>query len=217
MTTSASRVAELGTVLGVWAHPDDEAYLSAGLMALARDNGQRVVCVTATRGELGTPDPGGLATGPAGRRAHPRARAQPGDPRRHRARMAAVPGRGVRRGAPSEAVERLCAVLDRVRPDTVVTFGPDGLTGHDDHRTVSAWTAAAFDRAAPPGSRLLHATLAERRAPRWGALTDSLGIYPPGLPVLTPASGWPSTWSWTRTSPGARSGRWPPSRPRRPG
>ena len=50
-------VAELGTILGIWAHPDDEAYLSGGLMALARDNGQRVVCVTATRGERGTPDP----------------------------------------------------------------------------------------------------------------------------------------------------------------
>jgi hypothetical protein len=34
-------VAALGTVLGVWAHPDDEAYLSAGLMALARDVGNR--------------------------------------------------------------------------------------------------------------------------------------------------------------------------------
>ena len=47
----------LGTILGIWAHPDDEAYLSGGLMALARDAGSRVVCVTATRGELGTPDP----------------------------------------------------------------------------------------------------------------------------------------------------------------
>src|SRR3712207_9387975 len=57
MTESASVVAELGTVLGIWAHPDDEAYLSGGLMALARDGGSRVVCVTATRGEQGTPDP----------------------------------------------------------------------------------------------------------------------------------------------------------------
>src|SRR3954454_19850439 len=47
----------LGTIMGIWAHPDDEAYLSGGLMALARANGQRVVCVTATRGELGTTDP----------------------------------------------------------------------------------------------------------------------------------------------------------------
>src|SRR3712207_8836986 len=46
MTESASVVAELGTVLGIWAHPDDEAYLSGGLMALARDGGSRVACVT---------------------------------------------------------------------------------------------------------------------------------------------------------------------------
>jgi hypothetical protein len=52
----------LGTVLGIWAHPDDEAFLSAGLMAAARDVGQRVVCVTATLGEHGT------ATGNAGQR-----------------------------------------------------------------------------------------------------------------------------------------------------
>lgn len=46
---------ELGSILGVWAHPDDEAYLSAGLMAHAVDAGRRVVCVTATRGEAGFP------------------------------------------------------------------------------------------------------------------------------------------------------------------
>ncbi len=191
MTTSTadarSRVAELGTVLGVWAHPDDEAYLSAGLMSMARDNGQRVVCVTATRGELGTPDP---VTWPPDRLAAERTR--------ELARCLEILGVTEHEALPyrdgecaavpaAEAVGRLCDVLDRVRPDTVVTFGPDGLTGHEDHRTVSAWTAAAFDRAAPPRARLLHATLAERRAPRWAALTDGLGIYPPGLPVLTPA------------------------------
>src|SRR6478609_11929198 len=51
-------VTRLGTVRGSWAHPDDEAFLSAGLMAAARDAGQRVVCVTATLGEHGTDDPG---------------------------------------------------------------------------------------------------------------------------------------------------------------
>ena len=49
--------ADLGTLLGVWAHPDDEAYLCAGLMAAARDAGHRVVSVTATLGEHGTGDP----------------------------------------------------------------------------------------------------------------------------------------------------------------
>ena len=46
----------LGTILGVWAHPDDDIYLSAGLMAVAAAAGERVVDVTATRGEGGSMD-----------------------------------------------------------------------------------------------------------------------------------------------------------------
>ena len=55
---SALSAPSTGTLLGVWAHPDDEAYLSSALMAAARDAGHRVVVVTATRGEQGTDDPG---------------------------------------------------------------------------------------------------------------------------------------------------------------
>ena len=57
-TDQPGPVSELsGTILSVWAHPDDETYLAAGLMAAAVQAGQRVVCVTATRGELGSTDP----------------------------------------------------------------------------------------------------------------------------------------------------------------
>jgi LmbE family N-acetylglucosaminyl deacetylase len=45
------------TLLGVWAHPDDEAYLSAGLILEHIARGDRVVIVTATLGEHGTKDP----------------------------------------------------------------------------------------------------------------------------------------------------------------
>jgi LmbE family N-acetylglucosaminyl deacetylase len=186
MITTAAAVAELGTILGIWAHPDDEAYLSAGLMSTARANGQRVVCVTATRGELGTPDP---IAWPPDRLAAERTRELAdcleilGVPEHewldHRDGRCAEADQAA-------AVAEIAAIVERVRPDTVLTFGPDGLTGHPDHRTVSVWAGAAFDRAAPPGARLLHATIADRRAARWGELTDDLGIYPPGLPVLTP-------------------------------
>ena len=51
-------VADLGTILSVWAHPDDETFLAAGHMAATADAGARVVCVSATAGERGTDDPG---------------------------------------------------------------------------------------------------------------------------------------------------------------
>jgi LmbE family N-acetylglucosaminyl deacetylase len=177
----AAEVAGLGTILGVWAHPDDEAYLSGGLMALARDHGSRVVCVTATRGELGTSDPG---TWPPHRLAEERTQelARSLDILGvtehvwlgyHDGECAAVP-------AP-DAVAQLCEVIARVRPDTVLTFGPDGITGHPDHQTVAAWTAAAFDDAAPDGARLLQAAVAERWASRW--VSESLGVFLPGYPI----------------------------------
>jgi len=187
MITTAAAVAELGTVLGVWAHPDDEAYLSAGLMAIARENGQRVVCVTATRGELGTPDP---VTWPPERLAAERTVELTRSLEIlgvHEHRWLGYHDGECAQVSALDAVARLAEVIDEVRPDTVLSFGPDGLTGHPDHRTVSAWTALAFDRAAPPAARLLQATIAERRHARWAELTDDLGIYPPGLPTLTAA------------------------------
>ena len=178
-------VAELGTILGIWAHPDDEAYLAGGVMALARDNGQRVVCVTATRGEHGTADP---VAWPPDRLAAERTQ--------ELASCLSVLGvrehhwlghrdGGCAQADPGAAVAQLCAVLDDVRPDTVLTFGPDGITGHADHRTVSAWAGAAVDRTAS-GARLLHAAVTAQRASRWHALTHRLGVYEPGYPVITP-------------------------------
>ncbi|MGK5682672.1 PIG-L deacetylase family protein [Actinoplanes sp. URMC 104] len=175
-----------GTVLGIWAHPDDEAYLSGGLMAMAADHGSRVVCVTATRGEHGTADP---QRWPPDRLAAERTG--------ELARCLGILGvgehhwlgyrdGGCARVPYGEAVGKLAALIGEVRPDTVLTFGPDGNTGHEDHRTVAAWAAAAFDRAAPPGARLLQSAVGERWARRWAPLNEGLGVFCPGYPVVVP-------------------------------
>lgn len=177
---------QYGTILGIWAHPDDEAYLSGGLMAMARDAGSRVVCVTATRGELGTPDP---RRWPPDRLAAERTV--------ELARCLEILGvtehhwlghhDGTCAAAPAEpTIRRLCELIEEVRPDTVLTFGPHGNTGHPDHRTVSAWATAAFDRAAPPGARLLRTVVTERWARRWKAVNERLGVFADGYPVVDP-------------------------------
>lgn len=51
-----SDIKKLGTILGIWAHPDDESWASAGIMITAAANGQRTACVTATKGEAGETD-----------------------------------------------------------------------------------------------------------------------------------------------------------------
>src|SRR3954470_23573172 len=184
---AAADVSRLGDILGIWAHPDDEVYLSGGLMALARDHGQRVVCVTATLGEHGTPDP--QRWPPArlarARRAELRASlAVLGVTEHH---VLDLPD-GRCADQPFDAVvDRLVAIIDGVRPDTIVTFGPDGFTGHGDHQTVSAWTAAARARAAT-SARLLHATTTAEFIGRWQHVYEQLDVFlTEELPVLTPS------------------------------
>jgi LmbE family N-acetylglucosaminyl deacetylase len=41
------------------------------------------------------------------------------------------------------AVARLTRILTDIEPDTVVSFGPDGVTGHPDHKTVGGWVDRA--------------------------------------------------------------------------
>ena len=78
-----------------------------------------------------------------------------------------------------EAAARIAAVLDEVRPDTVVTFGPDGFTGHPDHQAVSRWTDLALARA-PARPRLLHAVAREEVVDR--ELDEDFGVFELGRP-----------------------------------
>jgi LmbE family N-acetylglucosaminyl deacetylase len=161
------------TLLGVWAHPDDEAYLSAGLMAEFRRRGDRVVVVTATLGERGTSDP--IAWPPE--RLAPIRRAE------LRQSLAAV---GVEElhllGLPDggcehhDATDTIAGFITALEPDLVVTFGPDGMTGHPDHRAVSRWTTQAKD-VAGPDTALWYATLTDDFHRRWGHLNDRIGLW----------------------------------------
>lgn len=186
MTGAIERIAELGTILGVWAHPDDETYLSGGVMAAAAAAGQRVVCLTATPGERGTDDP---ERWPPERLATVR--------RGELADALAILGvrdhhwLGYRDGEceaadPDEAETRVTAVLSAVRPDTVLTFGPDGMTGHPDHVAVGRWALAAARRATPPPV-VLQAVKDTGWVERFTPLNQQHGVFGDGYPVAVQA------------------------------
>ena len=82
-----------------------------------------------------------------------------------------------------EAADRIAVVLEDVRPDTVITFGPDGFTGHPDHRAVSRWTDLAVARASRR-PRLLHAVAREEVVDR--ELAEDFGVYDLGRPRVCP-------------------------------
>ncbi|HSX01918.1 MAG TPA: PIG-L family deacetylase [Candidatus Saccharimonadia bacterium] len=149
-------IRQLGTILGVWAHPDDESFLAAGLLAAAVRNGQTVVCVTATKGEAGVQDAAKWPPETLGetRAAEMQATLEILGIRHHQ--WLDYPDGGCAAAATEQAVAKLAPVLARYRPDTIITFGPDGLTGHHDHCTVSRWATLAAAQQQPP-PRIFHA------------------------------------------------------------
>ena len=48
----------------------------------------------------------------------------------------------------SEAVYRLVKLMRQIKPQVVLTFGPDGVYGHYDHLAVHRWVTAAVELAA---------------------------------------------------------------------
>lgn len=165
----------MGTILSVWAHPDDETYLAAGIMAAARDQGQRVVCVSATAGEHGTDDP---ETWPPERLDRVRrweacaAMAVLGVGEHH---VLGLPDGGLN-DHDREGLEWVGELLDEVRPDTILTFGPDGVTYHPDHIAVHRWVTAAWRQRGCRG-RLLYATPTDEHVDRFRDLYEEWNMY----------------------------------------
>ncbi len=75
----------------------------------------------------------------------------------------------------SQLEDSLRAVFSEVRPDVVVTFGPDGGYGHPDHRLVSAVVTQLVQAGAEgaPGT-LLYVALRSDRMPEG----PPLGFFP---------------------------------------
>jgi LmbE family N-acetylglucosaminyl deacetylase len=132
-------------------------------MADAVRSGRRVVCVTATRGEGGSFDEERWPSATMGKV-------------REAELMASLAVLGVadhrwleyQDGACAdvphdEGVEKVRAIMREVQPDSVFTFGPDGMTDHPDHKAVCSWTTAAFEEDGKRGAKLYYATM----TPEW--------------------------------------------------
>jgi len=139
-----------GGIAAVLAHPDDESFSCAGALALAHDAHRSVRLLVATRGEAGTPD--GLPDEDLAER------------REDELRCAAArigldevtllegfPDGGLAEASFSELVDDIALWLSDRRPDTVITFGAHGVTGHPDHVVIGSATRWAVERLAEEG------------------------------------------------------------------
>jgi LmbE family N-acetylglucosaminyl deacetylase len=138
-------------LLLVLAHPDDESFLAAGTVARLADEGRPAGLVCATRGQAGALGDPPLAT-----------RESIGRVREGELRDAcAVLGltlvalldyedRRLGEADPAAVRATLVGHLRRERPRVVVTFDPNGVTGHPDHIAVSRFALDAVTAAADP-------------------------------------------------------------------
>lgn len=145
-------------VLGIFAHPDDETLCAGGTLAKYASAGAEVRVVSLTKGGAGQIRDAGVAT---------------------RATLTAVREKefhaagkhlgltesrcldyvdGELSDIDAQAlVELVAQLLDELGPDVVITFGPDGFSGHPDHVAVgAAVTAACYGRRSSAPIRLFH-------------------------------------------------------------
>lgn len=137
-------IASLGSILGIWAHPDDETWACAGIMAEAIKNGQKVACVTATKGGAGKT---------ASQRKWPQEQltqireTELGNALSiigvHDLHWLGYEDGKLAAADRKRAIVKVAKLIDTIRPDTILTFERQGITGHADHRTICSWTCAA--------------------------------------------------------------------------
>lgn len=166
-------------VLGVFAHPDDEAFAAGGLLAMAAQRGAAVTIACASRGEQGA------RAGAADSDDRPLAEVRAAELTASCRALGAGPP--VFLDLPDGALDRVDAatgqtrtarVLAAVRPHLVVTMGPDGAYGHLDHLACTRWVRAAVAALAPDARpRLLLAVFpAGMFAPVWRRLRRIRGV-----------------------------------------
>ncbi len=138
------------TCLCIFAHPDDEVFRCGGTLALLAQAGARVQVVSLTSGQ-------------AGSRGEPPI-CQPeelGEVRKGELRCACRTlgleepvifdfQDGALEHVEAGTVEAIIAEkIQSLQPEVIITWPPDGLSGHPDHRAASTRTRAVFDRMHP--------------------------------------------------------------------
>jgi LmbE family N-acetylglucosaminyl deacetylase len=168
----------------VFAHPDDDTYGVGGSLASVAVEDAELTVVMTTSGEAGQIADASLATREtlgAVREAEDRESwyALGLEPDIH---FLHYPDGGVAEVAQESLVAVYLDLLQRAAPDVVVTFGPDGITGHADHVAVGAAASAAFHAARAAGAdgfrRLLHVCVPQSRLDRFNELLRGRGMPP---------------------------------------
>lgn len=134
-------------LLAVFAHPDDETYRAGGTLSLLAGRGVSVQVLTTTRGQAGSCGNPPLCA--------PKELAAV----RENELICACAALDIEppflldyldghlaEVNPEAIIAEILAVIEDLRPQVILTFGQDGLSGHPDHIAIGEFTTEAYRR-----------------------------------------------------------------------
>ena len=196
-------MAEILTLMAVHAHPDDEASSTGGILARYADEGIRTIVVTCTNGEFGD-GPDGLKPGLDGHDEVAVAQTRLAE-LRESAKILGVTELEMLgyhdSGMPdwdyknrpdafcnvpeAEVAARIGGLIERYRPQVVVTYDDKGAYQHPDHVHAAKAAAAATAASGIPAKLYLTAMRRSDWRKVWEALRD-LGADVPDFSSVEP-------------------------------
>jgi LmbE family N-acetylglucosaminyl deacetylase len=172
-------------VAGVFAHPDDDTYGAGGSLALHADDPElQITVIMTTSGDAGRIADPSLASRETLGTVREREdlaswRALGLEPEIHFLRHADGHVAEIPR---DQLVAGYVELLLAARPDVVITFGPEGITAHEDHIAVGLAATEAFHAARASGAggftRLLHNAIPAGKIERFNEILRERGMEP---------------------------------------
>ncbi|MBL8228646.1 MAG: PIG-L family deacetylase [Bryobacterales bacterium] len=180
------------TVLAVLAHPDDEVWWGASaMMARYAKEGHKVYLATVTLGQIGVTSWANIPAGP-----------ELGAAREEELKCSAAAlgieppivlgffDQGLTANVVMDGTAKILRkIINDIRPEVVITHGPEGVSGHIDHRVTSAVTTEVFQeqaRLAHGPSKLYYIAYPTGRIPLAAGATDGRRVYRTvGEPFIT--------------------------------
>lgn len=157
------------TILVVLAHPDDESFPIGGTIAKYASHGHRVILVSATKGEAGIP---GISVAEAAAIRQAEMMKAAGVLGIEQVIFLGYQDGEVTNAPAGEISARLVRLIRKYQPNVVITFGPDGISGHPDH--IAVWQAVS--QAVPAAgvtTRLFYIAPSEATAQGCGVTPES--------------------------------------------
>jgi LmbE family N-acetylglucosaminyl deacetylase len=128
-------------MLVILAHPDDESFTVGGTLAKYAHQDVQVILLCATRGEAGIQ---GVKPEEA-RDIRERELRQAAEHQGIEVYFLGYPDGELAQTKPEALLETVACWIDLVQPQVILTFGPEGVSGHPDHVTISHTVTKAYD------------------------------------------------------------------------